>query len=91
LAFNHAFVALAVLPRLPASAVTFPQKRPSYADLPAPALPSQLLERLDEIERVIYRAEAMPHQTLEYNAFRRTYAFFEASTWLVNQHLSALL
>jgi hypothetical protein len=90
-AFNHALVALAVLPRLPASAITFPQKRPSYADMPAPALPIELLDRLDEIERVIYQAEAMPTKALEYNSFRRTYAFFEASTWLVNSYLDSLL
>lgn len=90
-AFNHAFVTLAVLPRLPASAITFPQKRPSYADVPAPVLPTELLKRLDEIERVIYQAEAMPTKALEYNSFRRTYAFFEAGAWLVNNYLDPLL
>ncbi len=90
-AFNHALVTLAVLPRLPASAITFPQKRPSYADMPAPALPGDLLNRLDEIERVIYQAEAMPNKALEYNSFRRTYAFFEAGAWLVNNYLDPLL
>lgn len=90
-AFNHAFVTLAVLPRLPASAITFPQKRPSYADVSAPVLPTELLSRLDEIERVIYQAEAMPTKSLEYNSFRRTYAFFEAGDWLVNNYLDPLL
>ncbi|MFN8455849.1 MAG: hypothetical protein U0401_14485 [Anaerolineae bacterium] len=90
-AFNHAFIALAVLPRLPASVITFPQKRPSYADVPTPALPHELLNRLDEIERVIYQAEAMPNKSLEYNSFRRTYAFFEAGAWLVNNYLDPLL
>ncbi len=89
--FNHALVALATLPHLPPNAVTFPQKRPSYADVPAPALPGELLARIEEIERVIYQAEAMPTKVPEYNPFRRTYAFFEASTWLVNNYLEALL
>jgi hypothetical protein len=89
--FNHALVALAALPRLPANAITFPQKRPSYADVPAPALPSELLARIEEIEQVIYQAEAMPTKVPEYDSFRRTYAFFEASTWLVNNYLEALL
>jgi hypothetical protein len=89
--FNHALVALATLPHLPPNAVTFPQRRPSYADVPAPALPKELLARIEEIERVIYQAEAMPDRVPEYDPFRRTYAFFEASTWLVNNYLEGLL
>ena len=89
--FNHALVALAALPRLPAHAVTFPQKRPTYADVTAPGLPGELLARIEEIERVIYQTEAMPTRTPAYDPFRRTYAFFEASTWLVNNYLDALL
>lgn len=89
--FNHALVALAALPHLPAQAVTFPQKQPSYADVTAPGLPGELLARLEEIEQVIYQTEAMPAKTPPYDPFRRTYAFFEASTWLVNNYLVALL
>lgn len=89
--FNHALVALAALPHLPAQAVTFPQKRPTYADVAAPGLPGELLARIEEIERVIYQTEAMPGKAPAYDPFRRTYAFFEASAWLVNNHLDALL
>ncbi len=89
--YNHALVALGVLSRLPAEAITFPQPRPTYADLTAPVLPAELLERIEEIERVIYRAEVMPDQDLAYGSFRRTYAFFEASSWLVNRYLGPLL
>lgn len=89
--YNHALIALAVLPRLPAEAVTFPQKRPTYADLTMPALPGQLLERIEELERVIYQAEVMPNRPPAYGPFRRTYAFFEASSWLVDRYLEALL
>jgi hypothetical protein len=72
--FNHALVALATLPHLPPNAVTFPQKRPSYADVPAPALPGELLARIEEIERVIYQAEAMP-QSAGYDPFREPMLF----------------
>jgi hypothetical protein len=89
--FNHALVALAALPHLPAQAVTFPQKRPTYADVTAPGLPGELLARIEEIEQVIYQTEAMPDKAPAYDPFRRTYAFFEASTWLVNNYLETLL
>ena len=89
--FNHALVALAALPRLPAQAITFPQKRPTYADVTAPGLPGELLARIEEIEQVIYQTEAMPNKAPAYDPFRRTYAFFEASAWLVNNYLETLL
>lgn len=89
--FNHALVALGALPHLPAQAVTFPQKQPTYADVTAPGLPGELLARIEEIEQIIYQTEAMPTRTLAYDPLRRTYAFFEASTWLVNNYLEHLL
>jgi hypothetical protein len=89
--YNHALVALAALPHLPAHAITFPQERPTYADVTAPGLPSEMLARIEEIERVIYQTEAMPTKTPAYDPFRRTYAFFEASAWLVNNYLEVLL
>ncbi len=89
--YNHALIALAMLPHLPPEAVTFPQRRPTYADLSVPALPGELLERIEELERVIYRAEVMPRKPSAYGPFRRTYAFFEASTWLVDHYLQDLL
>ncbi|RME79427.1 MAG: hypothetical protein D6784_00740 [Chloroflexi bacterium] len=91
IAFNHAMIALAVLPHLPPEAVTFPQKRPTYADVKTPAVPAELLERIEELERVIYQADVIPTEKPPYGPFRRTYAFFEASAWLVNRYLEALL
>jgi hypothetical protein len=89
--YHHALVALAALPRLPAEAITFPQLRPTYRDVPVPAQPGELLARIEEIERMIYRAEIQPVNTLDYGPFRRTYAFFEASSWLVHTYLNPLL
>jgi len=88
--FNHALVALGALPHLPADAVTFPQRQPTYADVTAPAEPSELLKRIEEIERTIYQMDIMPHKTPQPGPLRRTYAFFEASSWLVDQHLKPL-
>lgn len=89
--YNHALVALAILPHLPAEAITYPQKRPTYADLAVPALPVELLARIEELEQVIYQVEVMPDQTPAYSPMRRTYAFFEASSWLINRYLDPLL
>lgn len=91
LAYNHALVALAAMPHLPAEAITFPQKRPSYSDLAPPALPGELLVRIEELERVIYQVEVMPAKTPAYSSLRRTYAFFEASSWLIHRYLEPLL
>ncbi len=90
-AYNHATVALAVLPQLPVTAVTFPQPNPTYSDVNVPVLPEELLARIEEIEQMIYQAEVNTIETLAYEPFRRTYAFFEASSWLVNSFLEPLL
>jgi len=91
IAYQHALVALGVLPRLPAQAITFPQPRLTYADVPVPSGPGELLERIEEIERVLYQAGVMPLDKLAFGPLRRTYAFFEASLWLVNQYLPPIL
>ncbi len=89
--YNHALVAMAVLPRLPAEAITFPQRRPTYGDVTPPTAPNETLARIEEIERIIYKAEVTTVQDMDYGSFRRTYAFFEASSWLVKQYLERLL
>ena len=89
--YNHALVALSFLPRVPAEAITFPQPNPTYGDVPVPTLPGELLARIEEIERIIYQAEVGPVKNTAYAPFRRTYAFFEASTWLVNNYLNPFL
>ncbi len=89
--YNHALVTMAVMPRLPANAVTFPQRHPSYRDVSPPTLPNETLARIEEIERIIYQAEVGPLKQMAYAPFRRTYAFFEASQWLVDHYLASLL
>jgi hypothetical protein len=91
IAYRHALVALGLLPYLPAQAVTFPQHNPTYSDVPVPARPSQTLERIEEIEGVLYQAGRVPLDGLDFDAVRRTYAFFEASAWLVNHYLPPTL
>ncbi|NIN68522.1 MAG: hypothetical protein GTO63_28210 [Anaerolineae bacterium] len=91
IAYQHALVAMGVLPRLPAEAVTFPQSPPTYADLSVPGSPGELLERIEEIEHVVYRASVIPLDELAIDPLRRTYAFFEASSWLVTHYLPPVL
>jgi hypothetical protein len=87
IAYQHALVAMGVLPRLPAQVVTFPQPHPTYADVPVPVAPGELLERIEEIERVLYQAGIAPSDQLASGPLRRTYAFFEASSWLIETYL----
>ena len=54
-------------------------------------LPGDLLARIEEIKQMIYEAEIRPIKTLAYGPLRRTYAFFEASSWLANKYLGPLL
>lgn len=89
--YQQAAMALGALPHLPSEVVTFPQPRPTYADISVPATSSQMLERIEEIEQVIYQAGIVPLDQLEVGSVRRTYAFFEASTWLVDQYPPVIL
>ena len=91
IAYRHALVALGLLPHLPAQAISFPQPHPTYSDVPVPGMPSQTFERIEEIEQVLYQAGLVPLDELDFDAVRRTYAFFEASVWLVNHYLPPTL
>ena len=89
--YQQAVMALSTLPHLPPEAITFPQLRPSYADISVPASPAQKLARFEEIEHVIYRAGLVPLDHIAFAPLRRTYAFFEASVWLVDQFPPTIL
>ena len=86
MAFAHAYISLALLPRMPKTQITFPQSRASYADIPVPASGAQLLIRLEELEGVIYRVLGGAIAQVEPEPLRRTYGFFESSAWLIASH-----
>ncbi|MCS7251047.1 MAG: hypothetical protein RMK32_00255 [Anaerolineae bacterium] len=87
--FHHAYIAMGILPRLPNYAVTFPhQRRPSYADIPVPGTPAEVLDRIEEMEHVVWTAENAELEAAPQDSVRRTYAFFEASAWLVTTELA---
>lgn len=85
LAFAHSYLVLGLLPRMPRQWVTFPQPR-SYADIPVPRRPGELLERIEELEAVVARIQTA-ETTFSGDSLRRTYGFFEASAWLVRDQL----
>ncbi len=93
LAFGMALVALAALPRLPAEAITFPHnyhRPPTYADIPAPATPGEILNRIEEMEQMIWRFAAGRWNQLvrhRYGPLRRTYGFFESSAVLAGEQI----
>jgi hypothetical protein len=72
-------VVLALMPRLPDEAVRYPAGRRTYADIPVPRGPAELLERIEELERQLWRAASGDSPTPADQAFRRTYGFFDAA------------
>lgn len=91
LAFGMAVTALGYLPRTPSEEITFPYsygKPPTYGDIPSPASPAELLQRIDEVERMIWKGMSLGWQELvnhHYGALRRTYGFFEANALLASR------
>ncbi len=91
LAFAHSFVTLAVLPRLPQQAITYPGEPHTYADIPVPRTPGEILARIDELERVLWEATTVPEREADPGPLRRTYGFFETSAWLIFHHLDRFM
>jgi hypothetical protein len=91
LAFGMAAVALGMLPRLPNEEVTFPRryrKPATYADIPVPNSPAAMLQRIEELEKMIWQIASRDLVDLaerSYNPLRRTYGFFESSAWLARR------
>ncbi len=87
--YQHSLIALGMLPRLPVEAITFPTR--TYRDIAPPASPGATLTRLEEIERTIWRSANEPLGALPSGSIRRTYGFFEATTWLAAHHLRGVV
>ncbi|GAP61930.1 hypothetical protein ARMA_0353 [Ardenticatena maritima] len=84
LTFAHSYLTLALMPRLPSDQVTFPRPR-TYADIPSPRRPGEVLARLEEVEETLARLHIARNRP-EHGRLRRTYGFFETSAWLVRDH-----
>jgi hypothetical protein len=78
-AVAHARLVFALLPRMPAAEVRFPVGRHTYADIPTPRGPAELIARIEELERELWRiASGRGVRPLD-PALRRTYGFFDAA------------
>jgi len=78
-ALAHARVVLAMLPRIADDDVRYPAGRRTYADIPAPRGPAELSDRLEELERSLWRTAAGQRPDPADPAFRRSYGFFDAA------------
>jgi hypothetical protein len=78
-ALAHARVVLAMLPRMAEIDVRYPSGRRSYADIPAPRGPAELSDRLEELERSLWRTATGHRPDPRDPAFRRSYGFFDAA------------
>ena len=86
MAFAHATIAIATLPHLPTSQVSHPASS-HYRDLHSPRRPGEWLERIEELEGVLARIQADVLGRSSAPALRRAHAYFDASAWLVRDHL----
>ncbi len=80
LAAGHARVVFSLIPRLPAEAVAWPRRHPTYADIPAPRSEGELMLRAEELVRVVWRLAAGDERRDE--PLRRTLAFYDAGSRL---------
>jgi hypothetical protein len=81
-ALAHARVVLAFLPRVPDENVRYPAGRRTYADIAAPRGPAELAERIDELERQLWRTAAGRVPNPVDPGFRRAFGFFDAADQL---------
>jgi hypothetical protein len=84
-ALAHARLVLATLPRIPDEEVRFPAGRRTYADIPVPRGPAELSDRLEELERSLWRTAVGRRPDPRDPAFRRAYGFFDAADRLGHQ------
>jgi hypothetical protein len=78
-ALAHARVVLAMLPRIADEDVRYPAGRRTYADIPTPRGPAELSDRLEELERSLWRTATGLRPDPNDPAFRRSYGFFDAA------------
>ena len=79
LGLAHARLVLAFMPRLREDEVRYPAGRRTYADIAVPRGPVELMDRIEELERQLWRAATGRRPRPLDPAFRRTYGFFDAA------------
>jgi hypothetical protein len=81
-ALAHARLVLALLPAIPDADVRYPAGRRTYSDIPRPRGPAELANRLEELERQLWRTAAGRVPDPVDPGFRRAYGFFDAADQL---------
>jgi hypothetical protein len=77
-ASEHARLALAMLPAMPSPGLSFPDGPRGYRDIPRPSSPAEFIDRVEEIERTLWRLAAGGRPRTHDGVTRRVYGFFDA-------------
>jgi hypothetical protein len=78
-ALQHARLVFALLPRTSSEDVRYPAGRRTYADIAAPRRPSELADRIEELERSLWSVATGHRPRLTDGSYRRTYGFFDTA------------
>ena len=81
-AINVARLTFAMLPMTPSEHVHYPAGLRTYSDIAAPRSPSELVDRIEELERSLWHIATGRAPRLTDASYRRTYGFFDAATRL---------
>jgi hypothetical protein len=84
-AIEMARLVFALLPATPEVDVHYPVGRRTYADIPAPRRPTELVERIEELESSLWRVATGSVPPLTDARYRRTYGFFDAAARLAGR------
>ena len=76
-ALEHARLVFALMPVAPEPTIRYPGGRRSYADIPVPRSPSELSQRIEELERKLWSVATGSRPTPSDPAYRRVYGFFD--------------
>jgi|SRR5215213_1126281 len=81
-ALDLARLTFALMPATPSSEVHYPTGLRTYADISPPRTPTELSDRIEELERSLWRIAAGNPPRLSDGSYRRTYGFFDAAARL---------
>jgi hypothetical protein len=84
-ALELARLVFAMLPDTPSSDVHYPLGWRTYADIAPPRRPSELVERIEELESSLWRVAAGAPPRAGDARYRRTYGYFDAAVRLMGR------